>query len=133
MPRVCHFEIHADNPERAAKFYTKIFGWKIEKWKGPMDYWMVNTGDDTKQGKGTWPGINGGLLKRNTPISGEGVIAYVCTIDVPSVDEYEKKIKSNGGKIAVPKMAIPGMGWLLYAKDTEGNIFGIMQEDKSAK
>jgi uncharacterized protein len=128
MPRVVHFEIHADDPERAAKFYQSIFGWEITKWAGPMDYWLVKTGPDNQ------PGINGGILRRHAPISdGCGVIAYVCTIDVPSVDDYLQKITAAGGLLALPKMPIPGVGWLAYAKDPEGNVFGIMQPDPAAK
>jgi uncharacterized protein len=126
MPRVVHFEIVADNIERAIKFYKNVFGWEIKKWKGPMEYWMVMTGKDK-------PGIDGGLIKRNKPVKDDSETSYVCTIDVPSVDDYTKKIIKNGGSIAVPKVAIPGMGWLAYFKDTESNKFGIMQEDKSAK
>jgi hypothetical protein len=125
MPRVVHFEIHADDPERAADFYQQVFGWKIEKWKGG-DYWLVTTGGDDE------PGINGGIMKREGKV-GEGIIAYVCTVDVPSVDEYSKKIEEAGGKIIMEKHAIPEMGWLAYAKDTEGNMFGIMASDMSAK
>ena len=127
MPRVVHFEIEAENPERAAKFYTKVFGWKIEKWDGPMDYWMVVTGDKKE------PGINGGMYKRKEKAKGNDHNAYVCTIDVPSVDEYEKKIKANGGKITMPKSAIPGVGWFATATDTEGNCFSIMKTDMKAK
>ncbi len=78
------------------------------------------------------PGINGGLVKRTSEVTGDAAIAYVCTIDVPSVDEYADKIVANGGTIVVPKMPIPGVAWLVDAKDTEGNIFGIHQEDASA-
>ena len=74
MPRVIHFEISADDPQRAADFYTKIFGWEIKKWPGPQDYWLVTTGPNDK------PGINGGLFKR------QGPVGHVNTIDVPSVD-----------------------------------------------
>ena len=70
------------------------------------------------------PGINGGLIKRTAEITGDAIVAYVCTIDVPSVDEYADKIVANGGAIVVPKMPIPGVAWLVYAKDTEENIFG---------
>ncbi len=95
MPRICHFDIPADNPARAQKFYSEIFGWKFAKWDGPMEYWMVNTGDDKQ------PGINGGLSKRMP-----GQIGVTNTIDVTSVDEFAKKILSHGGMILVPKMAI---------------------------
>jgi hypothetical protein len=61
------------------------------------------------------------------------VNAYVCTVDVPNIDVYIEKADSTGVPVAVPKMAIPGVGWLCYYKDTEGNIFGMMQSDPSAK
>jgi len=127
MPRVVHFEIHAANPERAIAFYQKCFEWTFTKWEGPMPYWLIATGDDSQ------PGINGGLLPRQGEIDGQAVIAYVCTIDVPSVDETTAAVTANGGTIALPKMPIPGVGWLVYCKDTEGNIFGIMQADAAAK
>jgi uncharacterized protein len=126
MPRVIHFEIHAGNPTRAIAFYEKVFGWTFQKWEGPMEYWLVTTGPDAQ------PGINGGLMQRQGEIDGQAVIAYVCTIDVAAVDDSVKTIEANGGQIVVPKMPIPGLGWLVYCKDTEGNIFGIMQSDASA-
>src|SRR5262245_14472153 len=123
MSRVVHFEIQADDPQRALDFYEGVFGWTIQKWEGPQDYYLITTGpDDT-------PGINGGLLKRMEPIDGTAVIAYVCTVDVQSVDDVVGIVWDKGGQIAVPKMAVPGVGWLAYCKDTEGNIFGVMQRD----
>lgn len=127
MPRVVHFEIHAQDPERAMLFYQSLFGWKFSKWNGPTEYWLIETGPKEQ------PGINGGLLRRRGNIDGSAVMAYVCIIDVPSVDTYLNKIELLGGKLAVPRMAIPGVGWLAYAKDTEGNVFGIMQKDPNAK
>jgi len=129
MLRPIHFEIHADNPERAVKFYTDVFGWKFERWTGWENYWVVYTGaKDT-------PGIDGGLMKRMgpPPADGQAVNAFVCTMDVSSVDDHLKKISAAGGSPCVPKMAIPGMAWLAYCKDTEGNMFGIFQEDPNAK
>ncbi|TME00945.1 MAG: VOC family protein [Chloroflexi bacterium] len=126
MPRVVHFEIHADDPQRAANFYQGVFGWDIKKWEGPEDYWLVTTG------KAPEPGIDGAILKRMGPINGDAVIAYVCTVDVPSVDDAIAKITSHGGTIVLPKMPVPGVGWLVYAKDTEGNIFGSLQSDHNA-
>jgi len=127
MPRVVHFEIHADNPERAIRFYQGIFGWEFTKWGGPTDYWLIKTGPDGQ------PGINGGMIKRMGNIDGTAVLGYVCTIDVANVDDYTQKITAGGGTIALPKMPIPGVGWLGYAKDTEGNIFGYMHRDPAAK
>ena len=126
MPRVVHFEIHAADPERGAKFYEKVFGWTFQKWEGPMEYWLITTGSDDK------PGINGGLVRRRGEIDGQAVIAYVCTVDVDDLDASIAAVEANGGTVALPKMPIPGMGWLAYYKDTEGNIFGMMQVDPNA-
>ncbi len=121
MSRVIHFEIPTDNPDRAAEFYRTVFGWQIQKWQGPQDYWLVSTGKDSE------PGINGGLMRRQHPGAG------TCnTIGVASLDEAIANITKHGGKIVVPKMAIPGVGYLAYSSDTEGNVFGVMQPDKSA-
>jgi predicted enzyme related to lactoylglutathione lyase len=129
MPRVVHFEIHAQDPERAARFYRQVFGWEITKWAGPVDYWLIKTGAAPE------PGIDGGLLRRQgpDPVDGQAVIAYVCTVQVPSVDEWTGRIMAAQGVLVVPKMAIPGVGWLAYAKDPEGNVFGIMHSDPAAK
>lgn len=126
MPRVVHFEIHADDPQRAANFYQSVFGWHIQKWDGPEDYWLVTTGQAPE------PGIDGAIVKRMGPINGDAVIAYVCTVDVPSVDDAIAKITSHGGTIVLSKMPVPGVGWLVYTKDTEGNIFGSLQSDHNA-
>lgn len=127
MGRVIHFEIHAEDPERAVGFYTSLFNWEFSKWDGPMDYWLIKTGPDGQ------PGINGGMVLRKGIIDGQAVIAYVCTIDVANLDQLIKTVPTKGGQIVHPKMPIPGIGWLAYAKDTEGNIFGMMQADKGAK
>ena len=121
MPRVIHFEIHADDPERAVKFYGKVFGWKISKWQGPVDYWLVKTGEADK------PGIDGAVMRRT-----DHGTTY-NTIDVPSVDEFTKAIEKAGGKVVMPKTAVPGVGYMAYCTDTDGNVFGIMEENPSAK
>ena len=129
MSRVTHFEIHAEDTARAMKFYESIFGWKFQKWDGPWEYFLIMTGDKKDSG------IDGGLIKRrgSGPSEEQEVNAYVCTIGVDSVDDYVKKVEQNSGKVVVPKMPIQGVGYLAYCKDTEGNIFGIMQNDPSAK
>ena len=126
MPRVVHFEIHAGDPQRAITFYEKLFGWNFQKWDGPMDYWIIVTGPDNT------PGINGGLVRRQGQIDGQSVIAYVCTVDVANLDASIATAEANGGTQALPKMQIPGVGWLAYYKDTEGNIFGMLQPDGPA-
>ena len=120
MARVVHFEIPADNPERVSEFYSKVFGWEIVKWEGPLDYWLVMTGDEQE------PGIDGGIVRR------EERPVVTNTIDVTSVDDYLDKIEVHGGKIVEPKTVVPGVGYLAYFQDTEGNTFGIMQSDESA-
>ena len=122
MPRPVHFEIPAENPQRAIDFYSKLFGWKFSKWDGPMDYWIINTGEESE------PGINGGLMPRRDPNQ-----PCVNTIGVANLDESIAAALAGGGVIAVPKMPIPGVGWLAYCKDTEGHIFGMMQSDTGAK
>jgi len=126
MARVVHFEIHADNPERAATFYREVFDWQITKFGGPQDYWLVTTGADSE------PGINGAILQRQGPVNGDSVIAYVCTIDVADIDATIAKATTQGATEALPKMTVQGIGWLAYFKDTEGNIFGMLQADRSA-
>jgi predicted enzyme related to lactoylglutathione lyase len=121
MLRVTHFEISVDDPERAIKFYTDAFGWKVKKWEGPMDYWLITTGPKDQ------PGIDGGLMKREHPGA-----STTNTINVPSVDEFISKITEAGGKIVAPKQSIPGVGYFASCQDTEGNTFGIMEEDTSA-
>ncbi len=127
MPRVIHFEIYADEPKRAVKFYGTVFGWQVQKWPGPMDYWLLDTGKEES-------GINGAIMRREKHLTGSGdIMAYVCTIGVISIDMYSKRIQEAGGKIVVPKSPIPGVGWFAQCVDTEGNIFGIMQDDPTVK
>jgi predicted enzyme related to lactoylglutathione lyase len=127
MGRVTHFEIHADDPDRAVDFYSALLGWQFHKWGGPMEYWLITTGPD-----GT-PGINGGLLKRQHPISGnDGVVAYVCTASVSDLDGLVARAPQLGGAVALPRVTVPGVGWLAYLKDTEGNVFGLLQPNTAA-
>jgi predicted enzyme related to lactoylglutathione lyase len=133
MPTIVHFEMPANDVERAKKFYTDLFGWKIEKWPGTsskdsssssMEYWIVSTTDD----KGNKAPIGGGLMKRQ-----EQHQQITNFIDVNSVDEYSSKIEKLGGKVVVTKMAIPGMGYFAVCHDTENNSFGIWETNEGAK
>ena len=123
MPRVVHFEIYTDDPETVRPFYQDVFGWKFEKFGGPLEYWLVTTGDDKE------PGINGGLAR---PREGQSP-GTLNTIAVSSLDRTMKDIETRGGKICVPKMVIPKIGWLAYAQDLAGNVFGIIEPDTNAK
>jgi len=126
MSRVIHFEIHAENPERAIAFYQSCFGWQFQQWGGAVEYWTIKTGPDNE------PGINGGLIRRKGKIDGQAVIAYVCTIDVENLDQTISTVEKHGGVVVHEKMTIPGIGWLIFMKDAEGNIFGALQADKHA-
>ena len=131
MPnRVMHFEIHAADPQRARKFYGAVFGWTFEQWMEEPPYWGVSTAEKDS----TDPGIDGGLMKRmgDDPVDGQGVNAYTCTVQVEDYDATHDRIMQSGGTVALPKQAIPGVAWMGYYKDTEGNIFGINQPDERA-
>jgi predicted enzyme related to lactoylglutathione lyase len=122
MPKVVHFELNVKDVDNTIKFYEKVFDWKIEKWDGPIEYWLITTGEENE------PGIGGGL-----GFEEEGFPKVVNTIDVEDVNEVVKKVQENGGEIIRPKHAVPGVGWLAYFKDTEGIVTGIMQDDPNAK
>ena len=125
MATIVHFEIPADDVERAKKFYGELFGWKIEKFTGPtpMEYWMIMTGKE--EGK---MGIDGGMMQRQHPQ--QQTIVY---IDVPSVDEYLGKVKILGGQVVFPRTAIPGMGYFAVCLDPENNGFGLWENNAEAQ
>jgi hypothetical protein len=123
MSRVVHFEIQADDVERAKAFYAAVFGWTYEDFGHFVNaaYWGITTGPDDQSG------INGGLLQRpaSTPGPEQGANAFVCTIGVGDYDETERRILAAGGQM--------GMAWQGYYLDTEGNTFGIHQPDPQAR
>ncbi len=121
MPRVIYFNMSADDTERARKFYADVFGWAFEKWDGPMEYWLIKTGDDKQ------PGINGGLAKRSALNP-----SVVNLISVPSIEEYSKKITEMGGTVS-PGMPIKGVGYFAHCTDSEGNRFDILEPEQNAK
>ena len=127
MPTIVHFEIPAEDIERSKKFYTDLFGWKIERWPGTaannIEYWMINTTDE----KGN-KALAGGMMKRQMPQ--QCITNY---IDVDSVDEYSSKIEKLGGKIVIPKTPVPGMGLFAVCLDTENNSFAIWESNENAK
>ena len=126
MGRVVHFEIHAAEPERAARFYETVFGWRFNH-MAAIDYWTISTGEG--------PGIDGGMLRRRgeAPAPGQPVNAHMCTIGVSDLDSTMAAALKAGAAIAVPRMAIPNVGHVAYLVDTEGNIFGAFQNDPKAQ
>jgi uncharacterized protein len=137
MSTIVHFEIPADDVERAKKFYTNLFGCNIEKLHNsagdsqltslatgqPIEYWRITTTND----KGN-KGLGGGIMKRQMPE--HHITNYV---GVNSVDEYSSKVEKLGGRVFAPKHAVPGMGYFALCSDTENNVFAIWESDESAK
>jgi uncharacterized protein len=121
MERVTHFEIPVNDTESATKFYSSVFGWKFNKW-GNEEYYLAETGPEEL------PGINGAIMKRKDPNQ-----PIVNSIEVKNIDKSIESIASHSGTIVVPKISLPGVGYLAYFKDPEGNISGVMQNDKNAK
>lgn len=125
MSRVIHFEIHADDPAAAARWHSELFGWRVQELPG-LDYWSIATG--------TGPGIDGGIVRRRGPASAAGapISSFVCTIGTEDIDRDLSQALAANGTEALPKNAIPGVGWQAYLRDPFGNIFGLHQADASA-
>ena len=117
---IVHFEIPADNVERAKKFYSELFGWEFSAPPGFEEYWVFDTGDPEQD-------AGGGLMARQAP--GQGIVHY---IQVESVADYVTKVQALGGQVIFPRSPVPGMGWFAQFLDTEGNCFAIWESDRSA-
>jgi predicted enzyme related to lactoylglutathione lyase len=124
---IVHFEIPADDVSRAKKFYGEVFGWDIALMPGPFEYYGVTTTAKGESGMPTGPGVNGGMYKRMKP--GQSPINY---IGVEDIDAYTSKLVEAGGEVVVPKMPVPGHGWMIHFKDPEGNMLALWQPDPSA-
>ena len=127
MPAPCYFEIHADDCQRAQKFYGGVFGWNFTRFEAPdVEYYRIATGE---------PGaMMGGLLKRPGTVQPmQAPNAFVVTLLVPSLDGFIEKAVAAGAMVALPKFAVKAMGWTAYLIDTEKNIFGLFQEDANAR
>ena len=118
---ICWFEIPADDPQRAKKFYGSLFGWKIKPFPGMTDYWHIDTGggDETP---------DGGLITRKHPQ--QSITNYVA---VSSVDESAAKVEKLGGTICKSKTAVPQTGYFVICQDTEGNEFALWEPNDRAK
>ncbi len=118
------FAIHADDVQRARRFYEAVFGWKFEPW-GPPDFYLIHTGDDAS------PGVQGLMHKRQQPRGQGGPNCFECTISVADVDAIADAVKKHGGKITMEKSKIPTVGEVIYLEDPEGNRVGAMKYDMS--
>jgi predicted enzyme related to lactoylglutathione lyase len=119
---IVHFEIPAKNVETLKDFYAKLFGWKIQKYPGPMDYWTIETVPVDQKMTPTRPGVNGGLFKKEKPEN-----KPVNYISVESIDKYLDKVKALGGTILQDKQEVPSVGWVAIALDPEGNQIALLQ------
>lgn len=127
--RPIHFEIHADDLSRAVTFYGDVFGWAFEDWSefAGMPYFGATTGEEGS------PGINGAIMARQGHTSvGASVNGAVLTLGCDDYDTLHSAILAAGGRVAMPKSALPGMAWQGYYLDPEGNVFGIHQPDPNA-
>jgi uncharacterized protein len=128
---IVHFELPADDPERAAEFYRELFGWDIKKFEGSvaggMEYWMVKTVPTDSDGRPVRPGVNGGLMRRMYP--NQPPVNY---INVENVDEAVSRAERLGAKILMGKTPVPGMGWFAQLNDLEGNLIAVWETDTSA-
>jgi predicted enzyme related to lactoylglutathione lyase len=124
MPNdIAHFAIHADDCQRAKAFYEQAFGWTFEPW-GPPNFWLITTS----------PGaLKGALQERRTPVSGEGMIGFECSIAVDDVQAAAKAIEASGGTVTMQPFEIEGVGTLVMFEDTEGNVVGAMQYVEGAR
>jgi predicted enzyme related to lactoylglutathione lyase len=122
MPTIVHFDIATEDPARAKKFYTDLFGWTFQSFP-EMQYDLFTTTNLD----GT-PGVGGGMGKRMDPSQ-----RITNFFGVPSIDAAMKKVEKLGGKLVSPKMPVPGMGYLVNCVDTEGNLFGLWEDDVKAK
>ena len=124
MDKVVHFEIPVDDVERAQKFYSTAFGWKMNNIPG-MGYTLIETTPSDENGPKEPGAINGGIMKRS-----EKIKSPVITINVDNIDEAVKTVNKNGGGVVVEKMKVGDMGYSAYIEDTEGNVIGLWQNLK---
>ncbi len=119
---IVHFAIHADDVERARRFYEAVFGWRFEAW-GPPGFYNVTTGTDDR------PGIHGALHGRQEALSGAGIRGFTCTVAVDDLTATGNRIVDNGGTITHGPMEIPTVGTVPHFLDTEGNELAAMVYD----
>lgn len=126
MNKVVHFEIPVDDLERAKKFYSSVFDWEMKDWQMPDG--MVYTGarsvavDEKTFTPKEAGAINGGLIRRSLDVPHP-----ILTLEVSSIDEYMKKVEAAGGETVSEKGEVAGMGYYIYLKDSEGNVFGLWE------
>ena len=121
MPNnIAHFDVPADDVERARRFYERVFGWRFEAW-GPPDFYLIHTGTPAD------PGIHGSLSKRLHADAGRARTGFECTISVADLGPIRAAVVANGGKLVLDEHEIVGVGTLIRFEDTEGNVVCAMR------
>lgn len=117
MARVVLFEMNSQDPERAAAFYSSIFGWQVStpNW----GYHPVVTGEDGKKG------INGGISLGPSDYP-HGIRVQ---IEVDDIDEALHKSKEAGAQIVREKMEFEDF-YLAYLVDPVGIGIVLIQYKK---
>jgi predicted enzyme related to lactoylglutathione lyase len=124
MPNnLSYFAINADDVPRARRFYETVFGWSFEPW-GPPNFYLIETGKEQVE-------VRGGLQERRELAPGQKMVGFECTISVANIDQAIRAIEANGGRIAAPKFHIPTVGTVAYFFDTEGNVAGLIQQERN--
>ena len=121
MPTLSHFAINADDLDRAKRFYAKVFGWTFTAW-GPPGFYMIEGA-----------GVRASLQGRRELVPGVRTIGFECTIGVDSIDATEAAVKAAGGKVVLERTTIPTVGTLMFFQDPDGNVFGAMQYEATAR
>ena len=121
MPALSHFAINADDIDRSRRFYQKVFGWTFQAW-GPPGFYLI-------EGAGVYAALQG----RRELVPGQRTIGFECTMGVDSIEATEKAVLAAGGKIALARSVIVGVGTLTFFQDPDGNVFGAMQYDRAAE
>lgn len=124
MATFIHFDISAENLERAKSFYETLFGWKIKSMPGFPDYYEIETA-----GLDGGAGLGGGISKR----ADAELKQIIDFVGVASIDETIGQLSRLGGKVVRTKQAVPGYGYLAVCADTEENLIGLFQEDKNVQ
>ena len=123
IDKVTWFELPADDPERASKFYSEIFGWKTPDMgmgDGSLLAQTAQSGEDMQPlEKGT---INGSIALRSETFNKPHIV-----ITVDDLDMKIKKVISAGGKVVQERQEVDGMMAFAIVSDTEGNNVGIIQ------
>ncbi len=130
MSRVVHFEIQADDVERAKSFYAAVFDWSFQDYGEVTGstYWGIVTGPEDQMG------INGGLLQRPAPAPAPQQGPTPSCAPWVSVTTTRPSGASSppAARSRCPRWHSPAWRGRYYL-DTEGNTFGIHQPDPEAR